>query len=231
MPWDDNRGSLRRGLRERIREPALFGKTSNARLGPKPALVYLRIMTLRKIAPLGQPVLLRRAAPVLDPQAAPTRALIRDMIETLADAKGLGLAAPQVYAGIRLILAHVPDPDGVVDRTAAPLVLVNPKLTPLDDATAMAFEGCLSIPGLRGIVRRFERVGLEALDALGRPIEREAQGLFARILQHEVDHLDGILYTHRLEDPRHLAFDGEVQALTAYLADDQPEARSETSDD
>lgn len=188
-------------------------------------------MTLRKIALLGQPVLLRRAVPVLDPTAAPTRALIQDMVETLADARGLGLAAPQVYAGDRLILAHLPDSDGVVDRTATPLVLVNPKLTPLDDATDTGFEGCLSIPGLRGIVRRFERVGLEALDGAGRPVEREALGLFARILQHEVDHLDGILYTHRLEDPRHLAFDGEVQALTAYLAEHEPEAGSETSDD
>ena len=188
-------------------------------------------MSLRKIAPLGQPVLLRQAVPVLDPTDGPSRALIQDMIETLADAKGLGLAAPQVYAGVRLILAHLPDADGVVDRTASPLVLVNPKLTPLDDATDMAFEGCLSIPGLRGIVRRFERVGLEALDGFGKPVEREAEGLFARILQHEVDHLDGILYTHRLEDPRHLAFDGEVQALTAYLAAKEPESGGEGSDD
>jgi peptide deformylase len=218
-------------LRVRIREPALFGKTSNDRLGRKTTLVYLRTMTLRKIAPLGQPVLLRRAVAVLDPTDATTRALIQDMVETLADARGLGLAAPQVYAGVRLILAHLPDADGVVDRTATPLVLVNPKLTPLDDATDTGFEGCLSIPGLRGIVRRFERVGLEALDGAGRPVEREALGLFARILQHEVDHLDGILYTHRLEDPRHLAFDGEVQALTAYLAEHEPEAGSETSDD
>ena len=184
-------------------------------------------MTLRKIAPLGQPVLLRRAAPIQDPAGAATVALIRDMTETLADARGLGLAAPQVYESVRLILAQAPAADGAVDRTAAPLVLVNPTLKPLDEATDLAFEGCLSIPGLRGIVRRWTRVGLTALDATGRPVEREAQGLFARILQHEVDHLDGILYTHRLEDPRHLAFDGEVQALTAYLAEERRDAGAE----
>ncbi len=175
-------------------------------------------MTLRKIAPLGQPVLLRQAVPVQDPTDAATSTLIQDMLETLADARGLGLAAPQVYASRRVILAHVPDGDGAVDRTAQPLVLVNPRLAVFDEATDLAFEGCLSIPRLRGIVRRRTRVGLEALDASGRPVEREAQGLFARILQHEVDHLDGILYTHRLEDPRHLAFDDEVAALTTYLA-------------
>jgi len=184
-------------------------------------------MTLRKIAPLGQPVLLQRAGPIQDPTDAATRELTRDMTETLADARGLGLAAPQVYASVRLILAHVPDPDGALDRAAAPLVLVNPTLTPLADATDLAFEGCLSIPGLRGIVRRYRRVGLRATDAEGRPVEREAEGLFARILQHEVDHLDGILYTHRLEDPRHLAFDGEVQALTAYLSEEQHDAGGE----
>lgn len=177
-------------------------------------------MTLRKIAPLGQPVLLRMAAPIADPSTPEIRALVQDMRETLADARGLGLAAPQVYASDRVILAHVPGPDNAVDRSAEPLVLVNPRLTPLDDETTMAFEGCLSIPGLRGLVPRHRRVALEALDPTGRPIEREAEGLFARILQHEVDHLDGVLYTHRLIDPRHLAFDGEVSALTAYLADE-----------
>lgn len=184
-------------------------------------------MSIRKIAPLGQPVLLRRAAPLGDPTAPTTRALIRDMTETLADARGLGLAAPQVYESVRLILAHVPDADGSVDRAAAPLVLVDPTLTPLDDTTDLAFEGCLSIPGLRGIVRRHRRVGLTALDSEGRRIEREAEGLFARILQHEVDHLDGVLYTHRLEDPRHLAFDDEVPALAAYLSEGEHDAGAE----
>ncbi len=188
-------------------------------------------MTLRKIAPLGQPVLLRVAAAIADPTAPAVRALISDMRETLADARGLGLAAPQVYAGDRVILAHVPGEEDSVDRSAEPLVLINPRLTPLDDETDLAFEGCLSIPGLRGLVPRHRRMALTALDATGRHIEREARGLFARILQHEVDHLDGILYTHRLVDPRHLAFDGEVPALAAYLADQQATVGDETRDE
>ena len=188
-------------------------------------------MTLRKIAQLGQPVLLRVAAAIADPTAPAVRALISDMRETLADARGLGLAAPQVYAGDRVILAHVPGDEDAVDRSAEPLVLINPTLTPLDDETDLAFEGCLSIPRLRGLVPRYRRLALTAVDGTGRRIEREAFGLFARILQHEVDHLDGILYTHRLVDPRHLAFDGEVPALTAYLANEQSALGDETHDE
>ena len=188
-------------------------------------------MTLRKIALLGQPVLLRPAEPVGDPTLPTVRALLADMRETLADARGLGLAAPQVYSGQRVILAHVPDDEGVVDRNAEPLALINPRLTPLGATVEMAFEGCLSIPGLRGLVQRHVEVGLTATDVDGRQIQREAHGLFARILQHEVDHLDGILYTHRLLDPRHLAFDGEVAALTAYLREERSRAGGPSSDD
>lgn len=188
-------------------------------------------MTLRKIAPLGQPVLLRPASPIADPTAPVVRTLISDMRETLDDARGLGLAAPQVYAGDRVILAHLPDDEDLVDRSAEPLVLINPSLTPLDDETDLAFEGCLSIPGLRGLIPRYRRIALTAQDSTGRRIEREARGLFARILQHEVDHLDGILYTHRLADPRHLAFDGEVPALAAYLADQRAAVGDQTRDE
>jgi len=170
-------------------------------------------MTLRKIALLGQPILLRRAAAVADPTEPWVASLVLDMRETLAGARGLGLAAPQVHAGHRIILVQIPDDAGTVDRTAAPLALVNPQLQPLDDERDHAFEGCLSIPGLRGRVPRHRRIGLQAIDLHGRAIERETGGLLARILQHEVDHLDGRLYLHRLEDPGHLAFDSELAAL------------------
>lgn len=175
-------------------------------------------MTLRKIALLGQPILLRPASPVADPMEPRVVSLIEDMIATLADARGLGLAAPQVYAAERVILVQVPNEDDTVDRRSAPQVLINPRLQPLDDARDHAFEGCLSIPGLRGRVSRFKRVGLQALDAQGQRIEREAEGLLARILQHEVDHLDGVLYLHRLEGPHHLAFESELEALADHLA-------------
>lgn len=190
-------------------------------------------MTLRKIALLGQPVLLRKACPVSDPTDPRVQSLIADMRETLADARGLGLAAPQVYAGERIILAHVPAPDDAVDRGAAPLVLVNPRLEPLGGERTIAVEGCLSIPGLRGLVPRFRRVALEALDERGHPVRRQATGLFARILQHEVDHLDGILLLHRLQAPDHLAFESELAALIEHLADENatvsPKADGETA--
>lgn len=173
-------------------------------------------MTLRKIALMGHPVLLEPAKPVMDPTDPEMRELVRDMRETLADARGLGLAGPQVHAGKRVILA-LEAVAGEADRTAEPLILINPELEPLDPDYETAFEGCLSIPGLRGLVPRYRRVGLKALDAEGRPVEREAEGLFARILQHEVDHLDGVLYLERLASPRHLAFDSEMARLTAYL--------------
>lgn len=187
-------------------------------------------MTLRKIALLGHPILLEPARPVADPTDALTRELIRDMLETLADARGLGLAAPQVHAGLRVILALEPR-DDAVDRAGQPLVLVNPVLTLLGERCEASFEGCLSIPGLRGLVPRHRKVGLAAIDAEGRPVEREAEGLFARILQHEVDHLDGVLYLDRLASPRHLAFDSELARLAAHLderaARPAPDPRSE----
>ncbi|MFO1035357.1 MAG: peptide deformylase [Geminicoccaceae bacterium] len=173
-------------------------------------------MTLRKIARMGEPVLLTEAPPVADPTDPALQALIEDMLETMRDADGIGLAAPQVYASTRLVLAM-----DLVDRDAkheAPVrVLINPELTPLGEEIEPGWEGCLSIPDLRGLVPRWKRVGWRALDRTGRPIEGEAQGLFARVLQHEVDHLDGVLYTMRLDDPRHLAFLAEMPHLRTWI--------------
>ena len=173
-------------------------------------------MTLRKIARLGHPVLLTRAEPVEDPSAADIQALIDDMLETMADAEGIGLAAPQVHAGLRVIVAME-----IADRSRqaeAPVrVLINPELEPLDAAMENGFEGCHSIPGLRGMVPRHRRVAFRALDRQGREIGGEADGLFARVLQHEVDHLDGVLYPMRMIDLRHLAFTSEVRHLSSWI--------------
>jgi len=172
-------------------------------------------LTLRKIARLGHPVLLARAAAIDDPADPALQALIDDMLETLADAGGVGLAAPQVHEARRVLVA-VADPEAEAPGTTAPpLVLVNPELVPEGRADVLGIEGCLSIPGLRGIVPRHARVGYRALDRHGRPIAGEARGRLARVLQHEVDHLDGILYTMRLEDMRDLAFDSELRHLLA----------------
>jgi peptide deformylase len=177
-------------------------------------------MTLRKIARLGQPVLLNRAAPVADPERADVQALIDDMLETMVDAEGIGLAAPQVYAGLRVIVACT-----LRDRseagTAPVRVLLNPELEPLGQETEMAYEGCLSIPELRGLVPRARRVGFRGLDRHGRPVDGEAEGLFARVLQHEVDHLDGVLFPMRMRDLRHLAFTSELRHLDRWLAEEK----------
>ncbi|BCX18698.1 MAG: peptide deformylase [Geminicoccaceae bacterium] len=169
-------------------------------------------MTLLKIARLGHPVLLARARPVGDPTAPEIRKLAADMIETMRDAGGIGLAAPQVHESVRLVVA-LPIGNREESRTVEPLVLVDPELEPLAGGTEEAFEGCLSIPGLRGLVPRARRVGFRALDLAGRILEGEAEGLFARILQHELDHLDGVLFPMRMTNLRSLAFESELRHL------------------
>lgn len=179
-------------------------------------------MTLLKIARMGHPVLRAAAAPVSDPTDPEVRRLAADMVATMLDAPGVGLAAPQVHASLRLIVVRVP-----ADRAGGPAVpetvLVNPELVPLGEAMDFGLEGCLSIPGLRGLVPRYTRVGWRALDLDGRAIEGEAEGFHARVLQHEVDHLDGVLYLDRMADLRHLAFNEEVQHITAALCPKQEE--------
>jgi peptide deformylase len=158
-------------------------------------------MAILKIARMGHPVLLERAAEVADPTAPEIRQLILDMAETLADAGGIGLAAPQVHQALRLFLWR----DGQELR-----VLMNPEITPLGEARARAWEGCLSIPGLRGEVERPARVAWRGLDHEGRPVAGEAEGIAARVLQHENDHLDGLFYLSRMTDLGRLGFIEEL---------------------
>jgi peptide deformylase len=174
-------------------------------------------MTLRKIARLGHPVLLGRAAAVEDPARPEVQALIDDMVETMLDAEGIGLAAPQVHEGLRVIVACEIRERGEAAAGAPVRVLVNPELEPLGDEVESAYEGCLSIPELRGLVPRRRRVGYRGLNRHGTPVEGEAEGLFARILQHEVDHLDGVVFPMRMRDLRHLAFAGELHHLDRWL--------------
>ena len=132
--------------------------------------------------------------------------LIDDMVETMYEYEGVGLAAPQVHVPLRLAVLEVPGSD---ERTRAevPLtVLVNPQVTPVGDEKLDGWEGCLSIPGLRGRVPRFSRVVLEALDRDGRPYRVEAEDFHARVIQHECDHLDGGVYLDRMDGMRSLCF-------------------------
>jgi len=174
-------------------------------------------MSILKIARMGHPILLQPAA-AIDPASIAgdpvLQQLIDDMIETLADAGGVGLAAPQVYQGKRLILAIAPE--GRADREGAPLhILINPELELTAEPDQVGWEGCLSIPDLRGAVPRSPSLRFHGFDRTGQPVTGAANGFFARVLQHEVDHLDGILYTMRMKDFRYFGFDEELKRLEA----------------
>ncbi len=166
-------------------------------------------MAILKIARMGHPVLLERAAEVGDPRAPEVARLLADMAETLEDAGGVGLAAPQVYTALRLFIYLVPA--SRADGEAVPLTaVINPVVTKLDDAMELGWEGCLSIPGLRAAVPRYSRVLLAGVDAAGAAIERECSGFHARVVQHEYDHLNGVLYPMRMTDFRYFGFNEET---------------------
>jgi peptide deformylase len=192
-------------------------------------------MALLKIARMGHPVLLRPAAPIEDPTAAPVRRLIGHMLETMRDADGIGLAAPQVYQSVRLMLFL---DAGARDEAAgrAPIALINPEIEPLDETFELGLEGCLSIPGIRGLVPRHARIGYRGLTPDGQTIEREASGLHARVVQHELDHLNGILFPMRMPDLRQLAFESEIRHLAAAVTQaaereaSEPEAEPDTGE-
>lgn len=176
-------------------------------------------MAIRKIARMGHPVLSRVAEPVADPTAPEIRALVADMVETMIDANGAGLAAPQVYVPKRIVIFQAPPeraPEGIdeaeaFDHTAPLTVLINPEIEMLTDGMEPGWEGCLSVPGLRGLVPRYRELRYRGLGLDGKLVERHARGFHARVVQHECDHLDGILYPQRMTDLRDLIFETEVR--------------------
>ena len=170
-------------------------------------------MAIRKVSQMGHPVLRQRAAeiPPAQMQSPQMQHLIDDMIETMIDYEGIGLAAPQVFEPLRLIVLGEPAADPQ-DEAAIPLtVLFNPQFTTLSPECLDAWEGCLSIPQLRGVVPRSAAVEVRGYDREGRAVELEAEGLFARVLQHEIDHLDGVLFPDRMADLQTLTFLEEYQ--------------------
>jgi peptide deformylase len=165
-------------------------------------------MSILKIARIGHPVVRQAARPLTADEigSAEVQRLIDDMQETMYDYEGVGVAAPQVHVGLRLAVLEVPASDDRA-RSAVPFtVLVNPVVKPLGKKLVTAYEGCLSVPDLRGPVPRHERIELRALDREGKPFEIEASGFHARVIQHECDHLDGGVYLDRMTNLRHLAF-------------------------
>ena len=175
---------------------------------------HIRAMAILKIAKMGHPVLRQRAAEVDDPKSLEIRRLVADMIETLEDIGGAGLAAPQVHVPLRVVIFSVP-PERITeekDAETVPLtILVNPIVTPLTRDTELGWEGCLSVPGLRGAVPRFTNVRYSGITLEGETIEREVSGFHARVVQHECDHLDGMLYPMRMTDLSLLCFVDELR--------------------
>lgn len=191
-------------------------------------------MAILKIARMGHPVLSRPAEAISDLGAPELRRLIADMVETMRDAEGAGLAAPQVHRSLRLIVFAVgatrlrgEDGEGeaatAADESAeVPLtVLINPDYAPIDEEKEEAWEACLSIPGLAGRVPRYRRIRYWGTAPDGGTVEREASGFHARVVQHECDHLDGVLLTQRMADMSTLIFTSEMNRFLEGEAEAQ----------
>ncbi len=178
-------------------------------------------MAILKIARMGHPVLRAVAAPVADPASPEVRALAADMLETAEDASGTGLAAPQIHVSQRLVVFMV----GPQRLTGRPLdlaqdwgVLINPVIEPIGDEQELGWEGCLSVPGLRGAVPRWTKIRYRGVGLEGEVIDRTVEGFHARVVQHECDHLDGILYPQRMPDLRLLQFNEEALRFPVKLS-------------
>jgi peptide deformylase len=185
-------------------------------------------MAILKIARMGHPVLKRRADEVEDPTSPEIAKLIKDMEDTLADVGGVGLAAPQVHVPLRVVIFHVPKArmeaeDGERPAIGIPLTyLINPVIEPIGGPDDMeeGIEACLSVPGLAGSVPRFRQIRYRGVTPTGEPIDRIAKGFHARVVQHECDHLDGVLYPMRMTDLSKLSFVEELKRFAGEEAED-----------
>jgi peptide deformylase len=158
-------------------------------------------MAVREILKMGDPRLLRIAAPVTEFDTPDLLALVEDMFDTMRAANGAGLAAPQIGEDLQLVIFGFERNERYPDAPPVPqTVLLNPVIEPLGDELVDGWEGCLSVPGLRGVVPRFVRIRYRGFDPQGQPIDREADGFHARVVQHECDHLIGRLYPTRMND-------------------------------
>ncbi|HTN09581.1 MAG TPA: peptide deformylase [Acetobacteraceae bacterium] len=179
-------------------------------------------MAILKIARMGHPVLLQHCEPVADPTAPEIRRLVADMIETMEDASGAGLAAPQVHVPLRLFVFRVNPAraSGDAEDTAMMpnAVVINPEVELLGDDRRLRWEGCLSIPGLRAAVPRAWRIRYTGVDTEGKPVGGEVTGFHAGVVQHEFDHLNGVLYPMRMTDFSQFGFNEEIARAQAQVA-------------
>ncbi|MDA8225618.1 MAG: peptide deformylase [Betaproteobacteria bacterium] len=164
-------------------------------------------MAVREVLKMGDARLLARAEPVSAFDTPELRALLADMRDTMAAQHGAGLAAPQIGVGLQVVIFAVnANPRYPEAETVPETVLINPVLTALGEEEEEAWEGCLSLPGMRGLVPRYRRLRYQGFDAAGQPLDRTVSGFHARVVQHEVDHLYGILYPRRIRDLRNFGF-------------------------
>ena len=166
-------------------------------------------MSILKISRLGHPILLKKCDPVIDITGDETKKIIHDMTETMLDANGIGLAAPQIHINKQIIIFRNLEEENEeeIEITA----LINPKLTKITEETDSEWEGCLSIPGMLGLVKRFSQIEYEGSDMEGRVIKKKVSGMHARVVQHEYDHLLGILYISRLADKDAYGYSDEIE--------------------
>ena len=158
-------------------------------------------MAIKTVLRMGDPVLLQKAAPVTTFDTPELHALIQDMQDTMAHMNGAGIAAPQIGVSLRVVIFGVGSNPRYPDAEQVPYtVLINPTLNPVGEAQEDGWEGCLSVPGFRGVVPRYERLHYNGFDQYGNAIDRLVSGFHARVVQHECDHLDGILYPMRIQD-------------------------------
>ena len=158
-------------------------------------------MAIRKILKMGDPFLLKKADPVKQFNTAELDQIIQDMIETMEANDGAGLAAPQIGLSMQLVIFGFQKNERYPEAESVPFtILINPKIKPLGDEKENGWEGCLSVPGLRGVVPRYKKINYQGYDQFGKKINRDAEGFHARVVQHECDHLLGILYPMRIED-------------------------------
>ena len=168
-------------------------------------------MSILKIARLGHPILYQKAALIEDITQPVVKKLVQDMTETMLDAKGIGLAAPQVHVSKQIIIFREQEDKDTENKEIKIVAIINPKIYKISDDTDNQWEGCLSIPGMLGLVKRYTSISYKGFDVNGNIIQQNVNGLCARIIQHEYDHLMGIVYTDRLVNKKAYGYEDEIE--------------------